>query len=89
MARTGLVTKEQLLQRIEAAPHRRGKTELLRFIRGERLTPTESIRAHCYDCMCFFEGCAGDELDCGHPSCTLYPLMPYHGQGEGGAGEAP
>jgi len=89
MGGPGLITREQLRPRLEAAAQHIGKAELLRYLDGERLTPTESIRAHCFDCMAYFEDCAEDEPDCKNTPCPLYPFMPYRGNGGDGAREAP
>ena len=54
-----------------------GKTELLRHLRGERLTRGESILAKCFDCMGYF--CDG-KADCLITTCPHYSFMPYRGK---------
>jgi hypothetical protein len=51
-----------------------GKNELIRHYQGKRLTPSQAIKAYCYDCSGYYDGGAGD---CGVPTCPLYPYAPY------------
>jgi len=51
-----------------------GKTHLLKYLNGEKLTRGQALKAHCYDCMGYY----GDgRIDCEDPACPLYPFMPY------------
>ncbi len=53
----------------------RGKSELINYLKGDRLTHKEAIRAKCYECMCcFIDG----RQDCGIPGCPLYPFMIFN-----------
>lgn len=52
----------------------KGRSELARHLKGQRLTRHEAIQGKCYDCM----GGYSDGLnDCQMESCTLHPFMPY------------
>jgi hypothetical protein len=52
----------------------RGKQELIRHLKGDRLTMKQAILANCYDCM----GGYGDgKTDCRIPGCPLYRFMSY------------
>ena len=51
-----------------------GKTNLLKHLRGERLTQRQAILAKCCDCMCYH---VDGRLDCRMPHCSLYPYRPY------------
>jgi hypothetical protein len=51
-----------------------GKSAFKRYYKGEKLAFIESIQAHCYDCMGFYED---GKMDCKCPRCSLYPWMPY------------
>jgi len=51
-----------------------GKTNLVKHLRGERLTQRQAILAKCCDCMCYH---ADGRLDCQMPHCSLYPFRPY------------
>jgi hypothetical protein len=53
----------------------KGKKELLRHLRGERLSSTEAIKANCYECM---GGYGDDKIDCMISACPLHPMMPYN-----------
>ena len=52
----------------------RGRNELIKHLKGERLTQRQMILSNCYDCM---GGYVDGKQDCEIPSCTHYPLMPY------------
>ena len=53
-------------------PRKAGKADYFRFLRGERLTRSESIRAKCYDCAC------GEDIrPCSVEICPLLPYCPY------------
>lgn len=52
----------------------KGKTHLIRYLEGERLTQREAILAMC--CCCTGYHADGRE-DCEMPDCPLYPYMPY------------
>jgi hypothetical protein len=51
-----------------------GKTNLINYLDGKRLTARESIIGNCFDCC-------GDYIDgkkdCENPLCIFYPFMPY------------
>ena len=51
-----------------------GKKELEAHLRGEKLTPLESLLAKCYDCQGFY---LDGKRDCGCTSCPNYSRMPY------------
>ena len=51
-----------------------GKTNLLKHLRGERLTQRQAILAKCCDCMGYHND---GRMDCRMPHCSLYPFRPY------------
>jgi hypothetical protein len=53
----------------------KGKKELVRHLRGGRLSATEAIKAKCYECM---GGYGDDKVDCEISACPLRPMMPYN-----------
>ena len=55
-----------------------GKTNLLKYLEGKRLTQRQAILAKCCECMGYF---ADGRTDCAMPDCTLYPYYPYKGSG--------
>ena len=50
------------------------RKELLKHMKGERLTFRQAILARCYECM---NGYTDGKYGCGIPGCPLYPFMPY------------
>jgi hypothetical protein len=51
-----------------------GKRNLIRHLKGERLTQRQAIIAKCCDCMGYH---ADGRQDCRMPHCSLYPFRPY------------
>jgi hypothetical protein len=54
-----------------------GKTEYLRYLRGEKLSRKEAMLARCYDCMGYF---VDGRADCVTFSCPMYPFMIFRGK---------
>lgn len=54
----------------------KGRSELLKYLKGQRLKASEAIRAKCYDCT---GGYKDGKFDCGVQNCSLYLFMPYKG----------
>jgi hypothetical protein len=52
----------------------KGRSEFLRYLKGEKLTRNESILAMCYECLNYYEDGIGD---CQASECPLYDYMPY------------
>ena len=65
---------ERRLKTLDGAPKSAGKTNLVKHLRGERLTQRQAILAKCCDCMCYH---VDGRLDCRMPHCSLYPFRPY------------
>ena len=59
---------------IKKAPASRGKSNLLKYLAGERLTQRQAIIAKCCDCMCYH---IDGRTDCRMAHCPLYPWFPY------------
>jgi len=55
----------------------KGRIELIRHLKGNKITRDQAIRAKCYDCMGYF---ADGVQDCEVAECSLYPFMPYKGK---------
>jgi len=51
---------------------RRGKTFLINYLQGKRLTQQQAIHAKCYDC----DG-MGDTGECDIETCSLYPYSQF------------
>ena len=56
----------------------KGKSEFIKYLEGDRLTPRQTILAKCYECTNFY---ADGRMDCKISDCPSYPYMPYR---EGG-----
>ncbi len=54
-----------------------GKTALLKYLRGEKISRPAAVKAKCCDCMGYY---ADGRVDCENPTCPLYPYMPYRGK---------
>jgi len=68
--------KIHILEAEEHMKNAKGKASLLKFARGEAISPKEGIYAKCYDCQSYYEDITG-ERDCGVRDCPLYPFFPY------------
>lgn len=71
-----MVKDEALYVSAKSGKMRVGKTQLLKYLTGGRLTQREAIKAKCYDC----DG-MGETGECDIESCTLYPYSPYQTKG--------
>jgi hypothetical protein len=60
------------LKSAESGKMRAGKGDLIKHLKGKRLTRQGAIKAKCYDCNGMGES---DECDMEH--CSLYPYSPY------------
>ena len=52
--------------------HRRGRKELLSYLRANPITRAEAIRAHCYECLGY-----GSEDKCVDNRCALYHFSQF------------
>ena len=57
------------LESVKKGPLKNGKKYLLRHLKGEPLTQQQAIRAHCYDCMGFYDGGGKNCREIGRASC--------------------
>jgi hypothetical protein len=60
---------------IARLPSASGRSEFIKFFKGDRITLSESILAKCYECTGHYQD--GRE-DCGCDICPLHPYMPYN-----------
>ena len=56
-------------------PAASGRSEFIKFLKGDRITLSESILAKCYGCMGYYQD---GRNDCEDKLCPLYPYMPYN-----------
>jgi hypothetical protein len=65
---------KERIEALKTAPSSSGKVQLLKYLEGDRLSASQSIKAKCCDCMGdFIDG----RNDCEIEDCPLYPLQPY------------
>lgn len=62
------------LEQVEKCGNRTGKRDLLRHLRGERISARAQQRAKCFECM---NGYLDGLADCGITACPLYQNMPF------------
>lgn len=63
-----------------------GRPELIKHLKGGRLTYRKACRAKCFECM---NGYADGAVDCQIPACPLYRTMPYVATSRATAAEVP
>jgi hypothetical protein len=61
-----------LLASAKSGTSRKGRTFLINYLEGKRLTQRQAIAAKCYDC----DG-MGETGKCDIVSCSIYPYSPY------------
>lgn len=66
--------KESDLKWAEGLPRRKGRAELIKYLKGGRLTARQSINATCFRCSSGYD--AG--LGCTVSGCPLVPLNYYN-----------
>ena len=64
-----MVIDKDLLTSARSGKKKAGRSELIKYLEGGKLTRMQAMKAKCYDCMGMGEG-----QDCGIPACTLYPF---------------
>lgn len=69
--------KQRLTREYESNPVSSGRTQYLRYLKGEKLTYMEAVHAKCAECC---GGYVDGRHDCGISACPLYQFMPYKGQ---------
>ncbi|BCS53295.1 hypothetical protein GSbR_21790 [Geobacter sp. SVR] len=62
-----------ILVEVEQGGHFKGRMELIKHIKGGKLSPSQAIAAFCYECCGFHDQ---GRFDCKVESCPLYPLNP-------------
>ena len=71
---------EQTIKNVESWPRRSGKSELLKHLRGGRLTRDAAIKAKCFECVS-----GGDEkpAPCEVSQCALTQYCPWNRKAKG------
>ena len=63
---------KDLIESAESGTLRRGKKELIKHLKGGKLTRSQAVKAHCYDCSGM-----GELKLCEQETCPLLPYSPY------------
>jgi len=63
-----MTSNEQKIKNVEKWPRHAGKNDYLKYLKGERLTQRQAIKAKCFDCCC------GEPGDCCVQFCPLLPF---------------
>jgi hypothetical protein len=69
--------KEEKLRDVLKWEKHRGKSSLVKFLKGVRITRQEAIEAKCYECM---GGWPDGIQPCLILDCSLNPYNPYFGE---------
>jgi hypothetical protein len=69
--------KNDMLRSAEKGPKRQGKKELVKFLKGEKITRSQSVKAKCYDCNGM-----GESNVCEIDTCPLLPYSPFRIKGK-------
>jgi len=63
---------DEIIKSAERGPLRKGKNDLIKHLKGQRLTQRQAIRAKCFDCNGM-----GELGTCEIQTCALWPYSPY------------
>lgn len=63
-----MISDEQKINSVNKWPRHAGKTDYLKYLKGERLTQRGAIKAMCYSCCC------GEPDICSVQYCPLLPF---------------
>jgi len=64
---------ERLLKSAKSGKARAGKRELIKYLEGGKITRSQAVKAHCYDCSGM-----GESGDCDMQGCPLLPFSPFN-----------
>ena len=64
-------------EELKKLPAIRGRDELIKYLRGERITHKQAVLAKCYECKGY---CADGKVDCEIADCPLYLFNPFRKQ---------
>ena len=61
-----------MINSVESGTKASGKSDLLKYLHGKKITRGAAIKAKCYDCNGM-----GESRECDITTCSLYPYSPY------------
>ena len=64
-----------MLESARRGKGRAGKKDLINYLSGKRLTRSQAIKAHCFDC----DG-MGETGKCDIDTCSLFPYSQFKGK---------
>jgi hypothetical protein len=67
-----MIRDVELLNSAKSGPLRKGRRWLIKYLEGGKISRTQAVQAHCYDCSGM-----GEHSKCEQESCALYPYSPY------------
>jgi len=68
-----MIRDNDLLISAKSGKARAGKRELVKWLEGGKITRSQAVKAHCYDCLGM-----GESGDCDQDSCPLLPFSPFN-----------
>ena len=63
------------LHAVKNGKQAQGQKEFINYLQGGRMTLRQAVKAHCYDCMGYYED---GRVDCELKDCPLHTFMPYN-----------
>ena len=66
---------KDLLKSAKSGKKRAGQRELIKWLEGGKLTRSQAVKAHCYDCSG-----KGEFRECNQKECPLLPFSPFNRQ---------
>ena len=67
------IIDKDMLESAKSGKRRSGRSELIKYLSGNRLTRSKAISAKCFDCQGM-----GEDNVCETITCPLFPYSPYH-----------
>jgi len=65
----------ELLKEIEKTPQSTGRTYMLKYLKGGKLSASQAIKAACFCCEGYY---LDGKVSCELPDCPLFPFMTYN-----------
>lgn len=68
------IIDNEMLKSAQRGKSRAGKKDLIKHLKGQKLTRSQAIKAKCYDCLGMGESCS-----CDMENCVLWPFSQFGG----------
>jgi hypothetical protein len=66
---------KELLSEVKKTPQSAGRTYMIKYLEGGKLSAGQAIKAACFCCEGYY---LDGKVDCELPDCPLYPFMQYN-----------